>query len=198
MNTLNEKATLKEIHAFKKKVSWGDLPTIFHMAYTSVSDIDNILTHGFDSSYKQLFNVNNWNLALLGSHKDENGNLIVENKPQIALHHVYNEQHYELHCFPVINGEKTNIQLLKNPHCPFINWQPESMQMLFRISSLVSFMTYHAQGGDEADVALIKFTHCKVEELINILKKSFVVTEVSGRTISDFYHEIQNRKHSII
>ncbi|MBL4910199.1 MAG: hypothetical protein JKX78_09355 [Alteromonadaceae bacterium] len=198
MNMLNEKPTLKEIHAFKKKICWGDLPTIFHMAYNSVSDVDNILTHGFDSSYKQLFNINNWNLTFLGSHKDDKGNLIINSRPQIALQHVFNEQHYELHCYPILNGEKTNLQMLKNPHSPFINWLPESMQILFRISSFVSFMTYHAQGGDEADVALIKFTHLKVENLIEKLKKTFDVTETSGRSISDFYHEIQQRKSNII
>ncbi len=198
MDTLNEKPTLKEINAFKKKICWGDLPTVFHMAYSSISDIDNILTHGFDSSYKQLFNTRNWNLTLLGSHKDDKGNLVVNKRPQIALQHVFNEQHYELHCYPVINGEKTNLLMLKNPQSPFINWFPESMQILFRLSSFVSFMTYHAQGGDEADIALIKFAHFKVEELIEKLKKTFEVIEVSGPTIEDFYHEIQHRKNSII
>jgi hypothetical protein len=194
MNNLCENPTLKDINAYKKKICWGDLPTIFHMAINSISDVDGILSHGFDSAYKRLFNQNTWNLDLLGSYTDDIGNVIVKSKPKIALHHVFDEQNYELHCYPIIDDEKINVLLLKHPQCPFINWMPETMQMLFRMSSFVSFMTYHAQGGDEADLALIKFAYYKVEELIDVLKDSFEVTEVLGHTIAEFYQEIQHKK----
>lgn len=194
MNTLNKNPNLKEINAYKKKISWGDLPTIFHMAYNAISDVDSILSHGFDSAYKRMFNKEKWNLNLLEGFKDDEGNTIVKRKPKIALLHIYTEQNYELHCFPVIKGELIENTLHNSPRCPFIHWTPETMQMLFRISSFVSFMTYHTQGGDEADLALMKFAHFKVEELIELLEKTFDVTQVSGRNIAEFYREIQKRK----
>ena len=37
---------------------------------SSISDIDGILTHGFDSAFKQLLDQNNWNSdALEGSER---------------------------------------------------------------------------------------------------------------------------------
>lgn len=197
MNQLSEKATLKDINAYKKKLNWGDSPTIFQMVINSIGDMDGILSHGFDSAYKQLLNINTWNLALLGSFQDTKGNLIVKTKPKISLHHVFNEQHYELHCFPIMLDEKVVTLQQNNPQCPFTTWVPETMQMLFRISSFVSFMTYNVQGGDEADLALIKFTFYRVEDLIDNLKKSFDVVDEKGPNIAEFYRDICIKKQQL-
>jgi hypothetical protein len=194
MSPLTSHPTLKEISAYKKKLNWGELPAIFHMALSSIGDIDGILTHGFDSPYKKLLNKNTWNLALLESYHDEKGNIQVKNKPKIALRHIYSAQHYELHCYPVINDTKIITTLRKHPECPFQVWLPETMQRLFRISSLVSFLRYSLQNGDEADFALIKFAYYKVEALINILKEQFTVTEIKGYNIAAFYREMNQRQ----
>jgi len=194
MNQLSEKATLREITAYKKRLNWGDSPAIFQMAINSISDIDSILAHGFDSPYKQIFNKNIWNLELLGSFIDERGNIIVKEKPQISLHHFFNEQHYELHCYPIMFNEEVVDLQQGNPLCPFTTWIPETMQMLFRISSFVSFMTYNVQGGDKADLALIKFAFYRVEELIENLKQTFNVVEVKGLNIAEFYRDICIKK----
>jgi len=195
MNQFNEKPTLKEINAYKKKLNWGDSPAIFQMAINSIGDMDGILSHGFDSAYKQMFNKNAWNLALLGSFKDDTGNVIVKTKPKISLHHFFSDQHYELHCFPIINGEEILTLQKGNPQCPFTTWVPETMQMLFRISSFVSFIAYNIQGGDKADLALIKFAFYRVEELIENLKQTFEVVEVKGLNIAEFYREICIKKY---
>ncbi len=194
MNNHQKKPTLKEINAYKKQLNWGESPAIFHMAMTSVSDIDGILSHGFDSAYRRLLNKNTWNLNFLGSYRDNKGNILVNNKPKIALEHVFTEQHYELHCFPIVGDEKINTVMQKHPECPFETWLPNTMKMLFRVSSLVSFMTYSIQGGDDADLALIKFTFYKVEELIDTLKDSFEITEIGGYNIAEFYREIDRRR----
>ncbi len=194
MNVLSEDPTLKEINAYKRKLTWGEVPSVYQMAYSSVNELDGILTHGFDSSYKRIFNKELWNLKFLISYKDDTGNIQVTNKPKIILRHVYNQQHYELHCYPVVQGEMCNITLIKHAKCPFINWYPESMQLLFRVSSLVSFIVYSFQSGDKADLALLRYSHLQVSELINTLQESFNIVDIKGYDIADFFKEIYRRQ----
>ena len=194
MNELSEKPDLKEINAYKKKLTWGDVPAIYHMVSSSIGEVDGILTHGFDNPYKRLLNRNTWNLELLGGYKDNRGNIEVKTKPKISLEHVFDQENYELHCYPLIDGEKVHISLLAHPNCPFTSWVPESMGMLFRISSFISFMTYAFQKGDKADMALLRFAFFRVEELINILRDSFEVVDVKGYNIAEFCKEIARRK----
>ena len=198
MSNLPEKPSLKEITALKKKITWGDVPAIYHMVSSSVGDIEGILTHGFDSAYKRLLNKNTWNLDLLSGHKDHLGNIEVKHKAQIMLRHSYNEMGYELHCYPIINGEKITRTIKNDPRCPFHHWYPESMQMLFRINSLIAFSIYSYQNGDEADMALIKHAFICVENLIAILKESFDVIDIKGYNIAEFYQEIDNRQGNIL
>ncbi|MFB0999649.1 MAG: hypothetical protein QMC13_05385 [Colwellia sp.] len=194
MNELPITSTLKEITAYKKKLNWGDVPAIYTMASSSISDIDGIMTHGFDSAYKRLFNKSNWNFALLDGFHDENGNVIAKHKPKIALRHHYDEQNYELHCFPIVKGEQVNIPLAQHPFCSFQQWSPESMQMLFRINSLISFIVFTFKSGDPADIALIKYAHKRVQELISELGKSFDIVEVMGYSIAEFCKELYSSK----
>jgi hypothetical protein len=198
MSSLSPQANLKEINAHKKKVSWGEVSTIYHMISSSVGDLDGILTHGFDSAYKQILNKNSWNLPLLGASKDSDGIIQVKNKPQIILRHDFNDMGYELHCYPAINGEAVSQNMIDKGNCPFNNWFPEKMQMLFRINSLVAFAIYCFQNGDEADTALLKYAHYKVEELITILSESFQIIGVKGYNIAEFYQEIAKRNGNII
>jgi len=198
MSSLSSKSNLKEINAYKKKINWGDVSTIYHMFSTSVGDLDGILTHGFDSAYKQVLNPNTWNLDLLGASKNADGSLHVESKPQISLRHEYNEMGYELHCYPVIDGKNITQNMTNKANCPFNNWLPEKMQMLFRVNSLVAFAIYSFQNGDEADIALLKFAHYKVEELITILSESFQIFAVKGYSIAEFYQEIAKRNGNIL
>ncbi|NQY63726.1 MAG: hypothetical protein HRT38_08300 [Alteromonadaceae bacterium] len=184
---------LKEINAYKKELNWGEVPTIYHMLATSVGELDGILTHGFDSGYKHILDPQTWNLSLLGGSRDVAGNIEVKNKPQIMLQHVYDDTTYELHCYPVVNGERFDGAAKGDAMCPFVIWQPATMRMLFRINNLTSFMMYNFQRGDEADLELIKFTHFKVQKLISILRESFDIIETKGYSIADFYLEIRRR-----
>lgn len=191
MNSLGKYATLKEVNAFKKKITWGDVPAIYHLVSSSLGDIDGLLTHGFDSAYKRILSPDLWNLDLLQVTTDQQGNLNVKHKPKIILRHEYNDMGYELHCYPVLHG-KTQASN------PFNNWIPESMQMLFRINSLVAFSVFCFQSGDDADAALIKFAYHKVENLISTLAESFQIIEVKGYNIAQFYQEIVKRNGDII
>lgn len=190
MSELPITSNLKEITAYKKKLCWGDVPAIYHMASSAISDMDGILTHGFDSAYKQLFDKNNWNLIALDGYTDANGNIVFTNKPKISLRHCYDEQNYELHCYPIVEGERVILPLSKHPLCPFDHWLPESMQMLFRVSSLISFIVYTFKSGDQADLALIKYSHRRVQELINELSKSFEIVDITGYNIAEFCKEL--------
>jgi len=198
MSSLSPKASLKEINAYKKKVNWGDVSAIYHMFSSSVGDLDGILTHGFDSAYKQVLNPNTWNLTLLGATKAPDGSIQVKHKPQVSLRHEFNDMGYELHCYPVIDGAIITDKMLQNGHCPFINWSAERMQMLFRINSLVSFAIFCFQSGDEADIALLKYAHYKVEELIETLSESFQIVMVKGYSIAEFYQEIVRKNGDVL
>ncbi len=198
MSTLNKQHSLKEIIALKKKITWGDVPAIFHMISSSISDLEGILTHGFDSAYKDVLNRNSWNLSLLQGHKDQQGNICVTHKPKISLHHEYNNTGYELHCYPMVNQQKLTTTSINDPHCPFHHWYPEKMQMLFRINNLVAFSIFTYQSGDEADMALVKYSYFCVEKLINILKDSFEIIDIDNYNIAGFYQEIHKRKGNIL
>lgn len=195
MNELPSNAGLKEIIAYKRKVTWGDVPTIFHMAQSSISELDGLLSHGFNNPFKRLLNKSHWNIELLEGFYDTHGDLQVKHKPQISLKHVYDEQNYELHCFPVMQGERVHQRLIKHPLCPFEKWAPESMQILFRVNNIVAFMLYSFKSGDEADMALIKYTHITITNLIEILSESFEIVDIIGYSIAQFCKELEKRRN---
>lgn len=197
MNALPNKPTLKEINSYKKKLSWSDVPTIYHLASTSIGDLDSILSHGFDSGYKQIFDPNNLNLEYLKGHIDLTGNIHLKRKPKISLRHIYNEQHYELHCYPIVQGERINKSLHEHPYCSFKHWRPETMKVMFRLSNLVSFIVYAFENGDDADMALIKYAHKRVEQIIATLMESFEVIDVIGFNIANFYKAISQKKSAL-
>jgi hypothetical protein len=198
MSSLSPKANLKEINAYKKKINWGEVSAIYHMFSSSLGDLDGILTHGFDSAYKQILNPNSWNTHLLGISKNADGSIQVNNKPQISLRHDFNDMGYELHCYPAIDGEVVSMTMIKQGNCPFNHWLPENMQILFRINSLIAFSVNCFHNGDEADIALLKFAHYKVEQLITILSESFQIITVKGYSIAEFYQEIGKRNGNIL
>ena len=198
MSLLTDNPTIKEINAFKKKLTWGEIPTIYHLVTSSIAELDGILTDGFDNPYKRLLNPNNWNLPLLGGFKDEQGNIQVKNKAKICIRHEYNDMGYELHCYPIIKGDRVLHSLINKANSPFSIWHPESMQMLFRINSLVAFSIYTYKNGDDADNALIKYAFLRVEKLIQQLEQAFTIVEVKGYNIAKFYQEILIRNGDII
>ena len=195
MSELSDNPNLKEINAYKKKLNWGDVPAIYHLAATSISDVDGILTHGFDSAFKQLLDRSNWNPDITSPKRNVVDTLTVSSKPKISLFHNITEQNYELHCYPIINQERVLDTQINNPACPFIEWSPETMQMLFRLNSLVPFIVYTFQKGDKADYALVRYAYSCVDELISLLEQSFDIIDIKGYSIAEFCKEI-HQKHS--
>lgn len=195
-NKLSTNPSLKEIYAYKKKLTWGDVPTIYHLTSSSLAELDGILTQGFQSAYKQLFDKEHWNLDYLEAYQDSSGDIQVKNQPKIALRHYFDEQNYELKCYPVVEGKLIYHDLFNHPFCPFTQWHAQLMQRLFRIKSIVPFIDYTFNGGDEADMALVKYAHLRIEELISILTESFEVIDIKGYNLADFCLEIKHRKHN--
>ncbi len=198
MSSLAKKPNLKEINAHKKKLTWGDIPAIYHLVSSSISELDGILSHGFDSAYKQILDRNTWNLPPLGGHRDSDGKVHVKIKPQIILQNNFSDMGYELHCYPIVDGERIIRPLVRDHRCPFQTWLPESMRMLFRINSLVAFAIFTYQNGDEADLALVKYAYFRVNKLISILSESFDILAVEGYSIAEFYQEIDRRNGNIL
>ncbi len=198
MSSLAKNPNLKEINALKKKLNWGDVPAIYRLVTSSLSELDGILSHGFDSSYKTILDRNTWNLPALNGHRDSDGNIQVKIKPKLILRHDFNDMGYELLCYPVVDGERINHPLIREHTSPFQTWLPESMRMLFRINSLVAFSIFTYQNGDEADLALIKYAYYRVEKLIETLSESFELVDVEGYSIAEFYQEIDRRKGNIL
>lgn len=198
MNSLAKNPNLKEINAHKKKLNWGDVPAIYHLIASSLSELDGILSHGFDSSYKTILDRNTWNLPALNGYRDSDGNIHVKIKPKLILRHDYSEMGYELLCYPIIDGERINRPLVREHTSPFQTWLPESMRMLFRINNVVAFSIYTYQSGDEADLALLKYAFYRVEKLIEILSESFDIVEVEGYSIAEFYQEIDRRNGNVL
>ena len=198
MTSSSDKPSLKEINALKKKLNWGEIPAIYHLVSSSLSELNGILSHGFESSYKTILDRNTWNLNALNGYKNSDGNIEVKTKPKLILHHEYNDMGYELLCYPVVDGERVNHPLIHQSSSPFQLWLPESMRMLFRINSLVAFAIFTYQNGDEADVMLIRYAHQLVEKLIGILSESFELVEVEGYNIAQFYQEIDKRNGNIL
>lgn len=195
MSELSTTPSLKEINAYKKKLTWGDVPPVYHLAATAISDIDGILTHGFDSAFKRLLDRNNWNPMVSSNQQNFSGHGTSADKPQISLLHHIDERNYELHCFPMLNHERLLETQINNPACPFIKWVPETMQMLFRLNSLTPFIVYTFQKGDQADYALVRYANTRVDELISLLERSFDIVDIKGHSIAEFCKEI-HRKHS--
>ena len=193
MDKLPNDPTLKNINAFKSKLTWGDIPTLYRMVSNSIAEVDDILIHGFQSAFKDIIDPKHWNLSVVDGHVDKAGKIQVNKKPQIILHHKYTDMGYELHCYPVIDGEPIMTALINNPYSPFKSWYPEFMQRLFRIRSFVNFCVQAYQNGDEADLALIKFAFISVKKQIETLSESFDVIDVKGYNIAQFYHQITLR-----
>lgn len=198
MTHLAKTPNLKEINALKKKLNWGDVPAIYHLVASSLSELDGILSHGFDNAYKTILDRNTWNLLALNGYKDSNGNIQVKIKPKLILRHDYTDMGYELLCYPIVNGERINHPLVQEHTSPFQTWLPDSMRMLFRINSLVAFSIFTYQKGDEADLALIKYAYYRVEKLIEILSESFDLVDVEGYSIAKFYQEIDRKSGNIL
>ena len=160
MSKLSDNPSLKEIDAYKKKLNWGDVPTIYQLATNSIREMDGLLTHGFNNAFK----------------------------------HNINEQHYELHCYPIINNEPVKEAQFNNPQCPFIEWTPLTMQTLFRLNSLLPFIVYTFQKGDLADYALIRYANQRVDELITVLSQSFDITDIKGYSIAECCKEVYRKQ----
>ena len=63
---------------------------------------------------------------------------------------------------------------------------------------MISFIVYTFKSGDQADLALIKFSHKRVQELIGELSNSFEIVDITGYTIAEFCKELYKSPNFVV
>ena len=167
---------VKAIVQLKKTLTLGVIPDNFQIVANKLSELEGTFTDGFDNNIKYLLNKKNWNLA--------NCN---QGKPAVALKKHHNQYAFDLHCFPIINGEPQALIKPFDADSPFFDFNPAVLGPLLNIPKLSDFVSVAIRHGDEADIELLKYAHMLVEQLISLLSKSMHVVENSGQTIQQLF-----------
>lgn len=179
--------TLKEINWYKKQINWGELPPFYHMVASSVSESEGVLHHGFDNAVKRIIDKRNWNLALLGGHEDDHGQIQCEEKPRIGLHQSFTDRGFELWAFAYAKDVQIDTYAKDNKFLEFQVWDPHTMKNILRINQLHKFIAFYFERGDVADKALILHAHKVVHKIIAFLSREMNVVKIDGVSIKDFY-----------
>ncbi|OUL59608.1 hypothetical protein [Pseudoalteromonas ulvae] len=179
--------TLKEINWYKKQLNWGELPPFYHMVASSLAESEGILSHGFDNAVKRMIDKRNWHVELLGGTISHSGIIDCEKKPRIALHQIFTDRGFELHAFPLVKDKQIDQYISDNKYMEFRIWDPYTMKIVLRINQLHKYMQFFFQRGDDADKALIIYSHKIVYKIIEFLKKELNVVSVKGVSIKEFY-----------
>ncbi|ATC94210.1 hypothetical protein [Pseudoalteromonas tunicata] len=193
MSSQNNKAqlpanpTLKEINWYKKQLNWGELPPFYHLVASSLAESEGILTHGFDNAVKRLIDKRNWNIELLGGSINLAGMIESDTKPRIALYQTFTERGFELHAYPYAKDKEIDQYISNNKHMEFRVWDPYSMKLVLRINQLHKYIQFYFQRGDDADKALLIYSHKIVYKIIEFLKQELNIVKVKGVSIKDFY-----------
>lgn len=184
---LAKNPTLKDINWYKKQVTWGELPPFYHLVASSVGESEGVLTHGFDNAIKKILNKRNWNLEALGGSEDDQGVIVCDNPPRLALETVFTDRGFELHAFPYAKSKKIDQYVKENRLMEFKVWDPYDMKVIMRINQLHKFIEYYFKHGDDADKALIIHAHKIVAGVITFLEKNMNVQQVGGVTIKQMF-----------
>ncbi|WP_199608885.1 hypothetical protein [Flocculibacter collagenilyticus] len=178
---------LKDINWYKKQITWGELPPFYHMVASSVAESEGLFTHGFDNAVKRILDKRNWNINKLGGHINNQGNIVCETPPRIALEQTFTERGFEMYAYPYAKDKKIDQYVKNNRLMEFSVWEPYSMKLIIRVNQLHKFIDYYFKCGDDADLALIQYAQKMVDDIINFLKNKVNVVEVTGVTIDKMY-----------
>ncbi|NTS75972.1 hypothetical protein HR060_03750 [Catenovulum sp. SM1970] len=190
---LPENPKLKDINRYKKQLNWGEMPAFYHLIASSVSEVENLNSMGFDNALKRILDKHNWNLDLLDGYIDGDNNVHTNKKPRIALYQLFTDRGFEIHCFPYAKDKEID-QFIKNHRLVEFNvWDPMTMKLLCRVNQLHKFITFTCTQGDKGDIALIEYTIELVEDLIGYLKTQVDIVKVDGVSIRQYYQEQQKR-----
>jgi YD repeat-containing protein len=186
---LPENPTLKDINWYKKQINWGELPPFYHMVAQSLGESEGFLTHGFDNAIKRIIDKRNWNLQLLKGYIDNANVIHCENKPRLAIYQVFTDRGFELHALPYAKDSEIDQYVKGNRLMEFNLWDPMTMRMVLRINQLHKFISFYFEHGDEADFALILYSHKLVNAVIEFLQKHVQVTKIDGVSIRQYYDQ---------
>lgn len=182
LNWTSRFGNVKAILQLKKSLNLGEVPNHFLIVANKLSDLEGTFTDGFDNNIKHLLDKTNWQLA-----NCEQG------KPKVALKKHCNHYAFDLHCFPLINGEPQALVKPYADNSPFIDFNPASLGPLLSIPKLADFIRVTIKCGDEADLELLKYAHMLVEQLTELLTARLRVTENSGQTIQELVNAIEQQ-----
>ncbi|MEP2653455.1 MAG: hypothetical protein ABJH06_15845 [Paraglaciecola sp.] len=156
----------------------GEIPDYYRLIANTLSELEGTFTDGFDNNIKYLLKKDNWQPVNL-----------VNGKPQVKLLKHLSDYSFDLHCFPIINGEPQILVEPYSPLSPFKEFNPAVIGPLLRIPNLQEFIHITTRFGDEADLELLKYIHMLVEQLITLLKQNILVIDDTGTSIKDIYTE---------
>jgi hypothetical protein len=139
-------------------------------------ELEGIFNDGFDNNLKYLFNRQNWQ-----------GPNLTNGKPQIALTRIVNDYAFELHVFPIIDGEPQPVVKPFHPKSPFKQYNPSILGPVVNIPGVRDLITMAVRCGDQADLELLKYAHILIEQLTNILADNFVMQGQTGQSIKDTF-----------
>lgn len=189
---LPENPTLKDINFFKKERNWGELPAFYHLVSTSIGEIDGLLKDdGFDNAVKRICNRRNWNLERLEGYETKLGEIVVEEKPRIAIYQSFTDWGFELHAFPMARDIEVDQYVKEHPAMEFKLWDPSTMRLILRVNQLNKFVAHCFEHKDPADKALVMYADKKVNDVLDYLKQHVNVVKVNGQGIRDFYEDFK-------
>lgn len=184
---LPDNPNLKDINRYKRELNWNEYPPFYHMVSSAVANVGGLLQYGFDNAVSRMVNKRNWNIKKLGGYEDENGKIVCETAPRIALRTIFNERGFELYAFPYAGDNPVDQYISDDPELEFSTWDPGYMRLVLRIPEFEKFIHFSTFRGDDADRALIEHAHVLVVDVIKYLHKKMRVIQISGPTISSMH-----------
>ncbi len=184
---LPENPKVKDINKYKKQLNWGDLPAFYHMIATSVSELENLGSMGFDNALKRILNKSNWNIELLGGYIDSDNVIHCDNKPRLALYQVFTDRGFEIHCFPFAKDREIDQVVKGHRLMEFDTWDPGTMRLLVRLNLMHKFIDYYFEQGDVGDRALIDHAINLVDRLIKYMQNQVNIVKVDGVTLRQYF-----------
>ncbi len=192
-SALPENPKLKDINKYKKQLNWGELPPFYHLVASSVSEFESQHSMGFDNALNKICKPTNWNINLLDGYMDEYNQIHVRKKPRLAIHQVFTDRGFELHCFPFAKNKQIDQYVKNHRLMEFQLWDPGTMKVLGRMNQLHKFIEYYFKSGDDADRALIFYSMKAVDNIIEYMREHVDVVKFDGVSIEQYFRSLEKK-----
>ncbi len=177
-----ETSDVKTILQLKKTLTLSQVPDCFSIVANKLADLQGTFTDGFANNITYLLNQQNWQ-----SDNCPNG------KPQVALIQQMSEYAFDLYCLPVINQVPQAVVKDFHPDSGFKQFNPAVAGPIVRIAKIADLMELFIRCPDEADLALLKYAHMMIEQIVALLQKRLEVVLIKGSSIKDLVTDVQQQ-----